>query len=77
MTHGSIARRLIRIAETMTAPIPGGLAIAAVFSCGIFAAISGSSPVTLIAIGGLMYPSLTKAGYPTNFSMGLLASGGL
>ncbi|WP_411822348.1 TRAP transporter large permease [Leptospira sp. 'Mane'] len=76
MTHGSIARRLIRIAETMTAPIPGGLAIAAVFSCGIFAAISGSSPVTLIAIGGLMYPSLTKAGYPTSFSMGLLASGG-
>jgi C4-dicarboxylate transporter DctM subunit len=76
MTHGSIARRLIRIAETMTAPIPAGLAIAGVFSCGIFAAISGSSPVTLIAIGGLMYPSLTKAGYPTNFSMGLLASGG-
>jgi C4-dicarboxylate transporter DctM subunit len=76
MTHGSIARRLIRIAETMTAPIPAGLAIAGVFSCGIFAAISGSSPVTLIAIGGLMYPSLTKAGYPSNFSMGLLASGG-
>jgi len=76
MTHGSIARRLIRIAETMTAPIPAGLAIAGVFSCGIFAAISGSSPVTLIAIGGLMYPSLTKAGYSSNFSMGLLASGG-
>ncbi|TGL37614.1 TRAP transporter large permease [Leptospira perdikensis] len=76
MTHGSIARRLIRIAQAMTAPIPAGLAIAGVFSCGIFAAISGSSPVTLIAIGGLMYPSLTKAGYPTQFSMGLLASGG-
>ncbi|MDX1958134.1 MAG: TRAP transporter large permease subunit [Leptospiraceae bacterium] len=76
MTHGSIARRLIRLGSSLTAPIPSGLAVAAVISCGIFAAISGSSPVTLIAIGGIMYPALKKAGYNQNFAMGILSSGG-
>ncbi len=76
MTHGSIARRLIRLGASLTAPIPSGLAVAAVISCGIFAAISGSSPVTLIAIGGIMYPALKKAGYDPNFAMGILSSGG-
>lgn len=76
MTHGSIARRLIDMGKAYTAPIPSGLAISGVFACAIFAAISGSSPVTLIAIGGIMYPALIKAGYPKKFSMGLLASGG-
>ncbi len=76
MTHGSIARRLIDLGKALTAPVPSGLAISGVFGCAIFAAISGSSPVTLIAIGGIMYPALIKAGYPKKFSMGLLASGG-
>lgn len=76
MTHGSIARRLIDVGRSVTAPIPSGLAVAGVISCGIFAAISGSSPVTLIAIGGVMYPALRQAGYNQNFSMGILAAGG-
>jgi C4-dicarboxylate transporter DctM subunit len=76
MTHGSIARRLISIGKAFTAPIPAGLAVAGVFSCGIFAAISGSSPVTLIAIGGIMYPALRQAGYNQNLAMGLLSAGG-
>lgn len=76
MTHGSIARRLIDLSKALTAPIPAGLAVSGVFACGIFAAISGSSPVTLIAIGGIMFPALQKAGYPKNFSIGLLSSGG-
>ncbi|WCL49903.1 TRAP transporter large permease [Leptospira sp. GIMC2001] len=76
MTYGSIARRLIDMGRAYTAPIPSGLAIAGVFACAIFAAISGSSPVTLIAIGGIMYPALQKAGYDKQFSMGLLTSGG-
>jgi len=76
MTQGGIAKRLIRIAAAITAPIPGGLAVAAVLACGIFAAISGSSPVTLIAIGSIMYPALTKAGYDKDFSLGLLSAGG-
>jgi C4-dicarboxylate transporter DctM subunit len=76
MTQGSIAKRLIRVAASLTAPIPAGLAIAGVLSCGIFAAISGSSPVTLIAIGGVMYPALLKAGYKKDFAIGLMSAGG-
>jgi C4-dicarboxylate transporter DctM subunit len=76
MTHGSIARRLIAVGKAFTAPIPAGLAVAGVMSCGVFAAISGSSPVTLIAIGGIMYPALRQAGYNQNLAMGLLSAGG-
>lgn len=76
MTKGSISRRLIQVATAFTRPIPGGLGLAAVFSCSVFAAISGSSPVTLIAIGSLLYPALIQAGYSKRFSMGLLSTGG-
>lgn len=76
MTHGAIARRLIRITSSITAPLPAGLGVAAVLSCTLFAAISGSSPVTLIAIGSMMYPALVDAGYSRGFSVGLLASAG-
>jgi C4-dicarboxylate transporter, DctM subunit len=76
MTKGSISKRLIRIARAITAPIPGGLGVAAILSCAVFAAISGSSPVTLIAIGGVMYPALMNARYPKDLSMGLLSVGG-
>jgi C4-dicarboxylate transporter DctM subunit len=76
MTQGSIARRLIRLASSVTAPIPSGLAIAAVLSCSVFAAISGSSPVTLIAIGSILYPALIGGGYSKQLSTSLLAAGG-
>ncbi|MBT6491363.1 MAG: TRAP transporter large permease subunit, partial [Deltaproteobacteria bacterium] len=56
MTHGGIAKRLIDFARALTWWMPGGLAIAAIGGCVLFAAISGSSPVTVIAIGGMMYP---------------------
>lgn len=76
MTKGSIATRLIELAKETTAAIPAGLAIASVGSCAIFAAISGSSPVTLIAIGSILYPALLEAGYNKKFSMGMLSVGG-
>ncbi|HXH76571.1 MAG TPA: TRAP transporter large permease subunit [Bacteriovoracaceae bacterium] len=76
MTKGSISQRLIDIARTATAGIPGGMGIAAILSCGVFAAISGSSPVTLIAIGSLMYPALVAAGYPKKLAMGAVTVGG-
>ena len=76
MTQGAISKRLIRIAAAITAPLPAGLGVAAVLSCTLFAAISGSSPVTLIAIGSLMYPALIEAGYQRGFATGLLASAG-
>lgn len=64
MTRGSIAQRLIDLAIAMTRPLPGGLAVATILSCAIFAAISGSSPVTLLAVGTILYPALLKNGYP-------------
>ncbi|MEZ4460113.1 MAG: TRAP transporter large permease [bacterium] len=76
MTEGDIARRLIAFAEALFGWMPGGLAISAVFACVFFAAISGSSPVTVIAIGSIMYPALVTAGYPERFSSGLVTSGG-
>ncbi len=76
MTHGSIARRLVDFAAALTNWQPGGLAVAALGGCMMFAAISGSSPVTVIAIGSMMYPALLKAGFPDRLSSGLLTAAG-
>jgi C4-dicarboxylate transporter, DctM subunit len=76
MANGSIAARLIRVMAALTAPIPGGLALAAVLSCAMFAAISGSSTVTMLAVGGVLYPAMLKAGYARLFSLGLLCAAG-
>lgn len=76
MANGSIAQRLIRVMSALTAPIPGGLALCAVLSCTLFAAISGSSTVTMLAVGGVLYPAMLKAGYERLFSLGLLCAAG-
>ncbi|NDH63522.1 MAG: TRAP transporter large permease [Alphaproteobacteria bacterium] len=76
MTRGSIAQRLINVMIELTAPIPGGLGVAAVLGCAVFAAISGSSIVTMLAIGSIMYPAMIGAGYNKLFSLGLIASAG-
>ena len=76
MTRGSIARRLINIAVAATKPLPGGLAVATILSCAVFAAISGSSPVTLLAVGTILYPALIEQGYNKRFALGALTSGG-
>lgn len=76
MTKGSISQRLINVAKAATAGIPGGMGLASILSCAVFAAISGSSPVTLIAIGSLMYPAMIQAGYSKKLSMGALSTGG-
>ncbi|NJO35296.1 MAG: TRAP transporter large permease subunit, partial [Rhodospirillales bacterium] len=76
MTRGSIAQRLIRILSAMTKPLPGGLAVATILSCAVFAAISGSSIVTMLAIGTVMYPAMRQAGYDNKFSLGAIMSGG-
>ena len=60
MTRGSIASRLINITRLITNPLPGGLGVATILSCALFAAISGSSPVTLLAIGAILYPALIQ-----------------
>lgn len=76
MGRGAIAARLIEIMTALTAPLPGGLAIATVMTCAVFAAISGSSAVTLIAVGSIAYPALLAQGYDKKFSLGALATGG-
>lgn len=76
MTRGSIAQRLIDLAVAVTRPLPGGLAVATILSCAVFAAISGSSPVTLLAVGTIMYPALLNEGYDKRFVLGALTSGG-
>ena len=76
MTKGSTARRLIDIAASMVGHLPGGLAVACVLSCGIFAAISGSSIVTMLAIGTVMYPAMRAANFDNKFSLGTIMSAG-
>lgn len=76
MTEGDIARRLIAFAKAIFGWLPGGLAISATFACVFFAAISGSSPVTVIAIGSIMFPAMVQEGYSERFSSGLVTSAG-
>jgi C4-dicarboxylate transporter DctM subunit len=76
MTRGSIAQRLIRILASITKPLPGGLAVACILSCAAFAAISGSSIVTMLAVGTVMYPAMRQAGYDLKFTLGAIMSGG-
>ncbi len=76
MTRGSIAERLIRIMVAFSGPLPGGLAVATILSCAVFAAISGSSIVTMLAVGSVMYPALLKNGYSNTFSLGAICAGG-
>jgi C4-dicarboxylate transporter DctM subunit len=76
MTQGSIANRLVALARAVMGKTPGGLGIATIFACVIFAAISGSSPVTVIAVGSVMFPMLVKERYPEDYSLGVLTSAG-
>ena len=76
MTHGGISQRLIAAANALVGYLPGGLGITAVTSCIFFAAISGSSPATVVAVGTILIPGMIRAGYGREFSTGLIASSG-
>lgn len=76
MTKGSTARRLIEVARALTGHLPGGLGVACILSSAIFAAISGSSIVTMIAIGSVLYPAMKEAGYSPRYAIGAVMSGG-
>jgi C4-dicarboxylate transporter DctM subunit len=76
MTRGGIARRLIEFVNALVGWFPGGLGIAGIMACIFFAAISGSSPATVVAIGSIMIPALIKAGYGEKFSLGLITVSG-
>jgi len=76
MARGEISSRLIDFSKALIGWLPGGLAVSAVVACMLFAAISGSSPATVVAIGAMMAPTLMKRGYPEEFTHGLLTSSG-
>jgi C4-dicarboxylate transporter DctM subunit len=76
MARGAMAERLIRLMRALTGPVPGGVAMATVLSCALFAAVSGSGTVTMLAIGTVMYPALLAAGYPKSFALGALCAAG-
>lgn len=76
MAQGSISKKLVQVMQMLVGRLPGGMAIAAILACIFFAAISGSSPATVIAIGSIMIPALVKHGYDEDFSVGLLTSSG-
>lgn len=76
MSRGGISRRLIEASNALVGQFRGGLAMTAVLSCVFFAAISGSSPATVVAVGTLLIPGMIKSGYDKRFSTGLIATSG-
>ena len=76
LTHGGVARRMIRFASSMVGHWYGGLGLAAVLACAMFAAISGSSPATVVAIGSILLPAMVAQGYPKRFGAGVIATSG-
>ena len=76
LTHGGVARRMIHFATDMVGHWHGGLGLAGVMACALFAAVSGSSPATVVAIGSILLPAMVKAGYPNRFGAGVITTSG-
>ena len=76
LTHGGVARRMINFASSMVGHWHGGLALAGVLACALFAAVSGSSPATVVAIGSIILPAMVKQGYPKSFGAGVVTTSG-
>src|SRR5262249_41210065 len=76
MAAGKTADRLVRFANALFGWVPGGLAIVTIFACAVFTVFTGASGVTIIALGGVVMPSLIKQKYPERFSLGLVAGTG-
>jgi len=76
LTHGGVARRMIAFATTCVGHWYGGLALAGVMACALFAAVSGSSPATVVAIGSIMLPAMIKQGFPKRFGAGVVTTSG-
>jgi C4-dicarboxylate transporter DctM subunit len=76
MSKGQTARALTDFMEALVGWVPGGLAAATILSCMAFGAISGSSPVTMVAVGSILYPAMQRAGYPDKLALGAVVVGG-
>jgi C4-dicarboxylate transporter DctM subunit len=76
LTHGGVAKRMIRFATALVGHLHGGLALGGVVACALFAAVSGSSPATVVAIGSILLPAMVKQGYPNKFGVGVIGTAG-
>jgi C4-dicarboxylate transporter DctM subunit len=76
LTHGGVARRMIKFATSMVGHWYGGLGLGGVLACALFAAVSGSSPATVVAIGSILMPAMVKAGFPNRFGAGVITTSG-
>lgn len=76
LSKGSSAKRIIEFAKSIVGHMPGGLPMAAIFASIIFAAVSGSSPATVVAIGSIMFGAIQEAGYPKKYAIGTVATAG-
>jgi C4-dicarboxylate transporter DctM subunit len=76
LTHGGVAKRMIRFATALVGHMHGGLALGGVVACALFAAVSGSSPATVVAIGSILLPAMVKQGYPMKFGVGVIGTAG-
>ena len=76
MTTGGVARRIIRFSIACVGHLPGGLAIAGVFACMLFAALSGSSPATVVAVGTIVIAGMRQMGYSKEFAAGVICNAG-
>jgi C4-dicarboxylate transporter DctM subunit len=76
LTHGGVARRMIAFATSMVGHWYGGLGLGGVVACALFAAVSGSSPATVVAIGSILLPAMVKMGFPKRFGAGVITTSG-
>ncbi|MBO8130700.1 MAG: TRAP transporter large permease subunit [Candidatus Marinimicrobia bacterium] len=76
LAQSKAPKRLFNLADSLIGWIPGGLSIVSLIVCAVFTCITGASGITIIAIGGLLYPILKNKNYPENFSLGLITSSG-
>ncbi len=76
LTHGGVAKRMINFATALVGHFHGGLALGGVVACALFAAVSGSSPATVVAIGSILLPAMVKQGYPMKFGVGVIGTAG-
>jgi C4-dicarboxylate transporter, DctM subunit len=76
LTRGGVARKMINFATSMIGHWHGGLALAGILACAMFALVCGSSVATVVAIGSIMLPEMVRAGYPMRFGAGVITVAG-
>jgi C4-dicarboxylate transporter, DctM subunit len=76
LARSGAADRLVRFSQAILGWLPGGLAIMAILVCALFTALTGASGMTIVALGGLLYPAMIQNRYSENFSLGLLTTSG-